>query len=148
MLFRSPYQSQAQIEGIFAARAACQTNTSLPDFNPEPCGLDASGQALQQFFGLLVTVAIAIVSGILVGFVVKMPCLLPPGHSWSDFCKCGTGLSREYWFDDKHYWEVPEDDEEDESADVELQRLGDEGKASDKDGGEEGNKATIAGAES
>ena len=109
------YVSADQVMGIFAARGPCESNVSLPSFNPEPCGLTANQQAGNQAAALGVTVAMAIVCGIITGFVVKMPCLLPPGHEWKDFCNCGTALKREYWFDDKHYWEVPEEDEEEEA---------------------------------
>ena len=108
------YVSETQIFGIFAARAPCQTNHSLPDFNQEPCGLTAAGQAANQVAALGVTLVLAIACGVVTGFIIKMPCLLPPGHTWGDYCNCGVALKREYWFDDKHYWEVPEEDEEEE----------------------------------
>eukprot|EP00591_Stephanopyxis_turris_P005547 CAMPEP_0195529264 /NCGR_PEP_ID=MMETSP0794_2-20130614/31737_1 /TAXON_ID=515487 /ORGANISM="Stephanopyxis turris, Strain CCMP 815" /LENGTH=540 /DNA_ID=CAMNT_0040660545 /DNA_START=51 /DNA_END=1673 /DNA_ORIENTATION=- len=109
------YASDDRIASIFPARAPCQGNWTQANFNAAPCGLNASEQAAQQVLALVVTVAIAIVAGIITGFIIKMPCFLPPGHSWAQWCKCGDGLKRDYWFDDVHYWEVPSDDEEDDS---------------------------------
>mgnify|MGYP000309268769 FL=1 len=120
------YISQEQIEGIFPARAACQLNASLPDVHLEPCGLTAGGQGAHQAAALGITVALSIVTGIITGLVVKMPCLLPPGHEWKDCCKCGNGLHRSLWFDDAHYWEVP-DEESDADDDIETQRNNDAG---------------------
>lgn len=105
------YLTEEQIIGIFAARANCTEGELLP------CGLTAGEQAGYQFAALGVTLGISLVTGIITGYIIKMPCLLPPGHEWNECGTCGVALHREYWFDDKHYWEVPEEDDE---ADVEA----------------------------
>jgi len=112
------YISEEQVIGIFAARGPCDFNSSSPTFNQAPCNLTAGEQAMNQFAGLGVTVGLSIVTGIITGFIIKAPCLLPPGQK---SCACGEGLPRQYWFDDAHYWEVPEEEEEEEEGkDVEA----------------------------
>ena len=117
---RGFYVSEEQIQGIFAARRPCEPNSTLDTYNVEPCGLTSSEQSGQQFAALGVSILLGVSCGIFTGFVIKLPCLLPPGHE-GRFCQCGEGLKREYWFEDAHYWEVPEggDDSDDEKEEHE-----------------------------
>jgi ammonium transporter Rh len=118
------YASEDQISSVFPARGPCDPlifeNTSRPGY---PCDLTAGQQGEMQAAGLAVTIALAIVGGILTGLIIKSPCLQPPGNDTA--CVCGESLNRKYWHDDKFYWEVPSESEEDEeeAGDLELQDI-------------------------
>ncbi len=96
------YQSEAQIQILFPARAPCEVNST----STLPCGLTAGQQASNQAAALAVTIALGLVGGIIGGAAMKLPCLLPPGTPKGSYCKCGEAVPREYWFEDSHYWHV------------------------------------------
>ena len=52
-----------------------------------------------------------------------MPCLLPPNSSHPKVCACGESSSRRYWYEDSHYWEVPEAEEEEDDEEAEREKL-------------------------
>ena len=77
-------------------------------------GLSAADQAGIQYAALAITLCFAIIGGILVGFIIKLPIFLPPSNKKPSCCTCGESTDRGYWYDDKHFWEVPEEEEEEE----------------------------------
>ena len=88
-----------------------------------PDNLTAGQQALMQVAALGVTLLFAGVGGWLTGLIIKMPCLLPPNSSHPKVCACGESSSRRYWYEDSHYWEVPEAEEEEDDEEVEREKL-------------------------
>ena len=77
-------------------------------------GLSAADQAGIQYAALAITLCFAIIGGILVGFIIKLPIFLPPSNKKPSCCTCGESTDRGYWYDDEHFWEVPEEEEEEE----------------------------------
>ncbi|KAG8182689.1 hypothetical protein JTE90_017667 [Oedothorax gibbosus] len=59
-------------------------------------GWSATGQAYAQLEALLTTLAVALLSGITTGYIIRMPIFDPP--------------KKDQLFDDVDYWEVPEED--------------------------------------
>jgi ammonium transporter Rh len=76
---------------LIAAGSSCETGK----------GWDAGEQAQHQLWALLVTLGISIASGIFVGTLVK---------------SVGGMIGSEHWYDDKAYWEVPEESEDEPAA--------------------------------
>ena len=52
----------------------------------------------------------------------KPPAYCPPGRKapWS---KIGESSSENYWYQDHHYWEVPENDEDEDDEEVNISKL-------------------------
>ena len=105
------YVSEEQIIGIFPARAPCQTNHSVENFNAYPCGVTASTQGGLQASALLVTLGVSIITGIFTGLILKLPCFLNPNDQKKKNCGiCGESSGRQTWFKDSIYWEVEQED--------------------------------------
>ena len=90
--------------------------TVFPNRDPAGKAYTAGEQAGVQFAALGITLCFAIVGGILTGLIIKMPCFLPPEAKKSGCCTIGESNNRGYWYKDEHYWEVPEDEEDEEDA--------------------------------
>lgn len=85
----------------------------------DPDNLTAGQQALMQLAALGVTLLMAGVGGWLTGLIIKSPCLLPPTGKPTKCCTFGESSSRRYWYEDSHYWETPEEGEEEGDEDLE-----------------------------
>jgi len=72
-------------------------------------GRDRQTQAGLQVACCLITLGLALVGGAMTGFIIKMPCFLPPGDKrpWYEY---GNSVKADKWFHDKHYWMVEEED--------------------------------------
>lgn len=68
----------------------------------------ASDQAWYQMAALVCTLVISISGGILTGYVINMPCFLPPGKTTG----FGQSMDEAYFYNDHHYWEVCDEDDE------------------------------------
>merc|ERR1712046_493656 len=94
------------IETVFPARADGRT---------------AAGQGGYQMAALGVTLVTSLAGGVLTGFIIKAPCFLyhGPVHEGeedkaklSGCCELMKSQDERVWYDDKYYWEVPSDGEE------------------------------------
>merc|ERR1719238_1930591 len=105
---------------VFPRRAPVPPNATAAE--KHQFGLSAAEQMGIQFAALCVTLGISIVGGIITGLIIKAPCLLPPGRKapWS---KIGESSSENYWYQDHHYWEVPENDEDEDDEEVNISKL-------------------------
>ena len=74
-------------------------------------GRSAGAQGGAQLAALGITVAVAIVGGVITGFIIKAPFLLGPGKN-AACMTCGASSDPSLWYDDEQYWEVPADEEE------------------------------------
>jgi ammonium transporter Rh len=93
---------------VFAARAACEEQPYGSVITP--CGRTALEQANNQAYALIATVCISVFGGIITGLIVKIPYLNPGnGTHCQPFGKNGD---ERRWYNDKHYWEVPEEEHE------------------------------------
>jgi len=68
-------------------------------------GRTAGEQASFQVAALVITITIAVASGIITGVIVKFPCFQPPGNSEEHMA-----MPRKQWYKDELYWETPEDE--------------------------------------
>jgi ammonium transporter Rh len=86
-------------------------------------GLSASQQASIQVAALFITLGFAIVGGTIVGHIIKAPIFLPPNTTHPKITESGASSNPAYWYNDEHYWEVPEDgDEETGAAEEAMQK--------------------------
>lgn len=88
---------------IFPARAPLANSTEFNQINAnftiQPgLGRSAAAQGGYQFLAMIVTLIVALITGALTGFVMKMPLLDP--------------VRERHLFDDGKYWETPDDFDE------------------------------------
>lgn len=103
------------IGAVFPARAP--SNSTLAASLGVLPGMDrtADEQAGYQLAALVITLVISISGGLITGMIIKMPWCLPGLSSEkAGWCECGKSTHRSYWYDDKHYWTVEDDETEEE----------------------------------
>lgn len=100
------------ISTVFAARGPCPEGVDKA-MAKIPCGRSAAEQAEWQAYALITTLIIAVVGGLLTGLVVKAPFLVPNKKGETDRCTgFGNNGDDRLWYQDRHYWEQPEEEED------------------------------------
>ncbi len=83
-------------------------------------GLSASEQASVQVAALFITLGFAIVGGTIVGMIIKHPSFLPPSTNHPEIKEYGKSSNRIHHYDDKVYWETPEEGDEEANDEEEA----------------------------
>ena len=110
---------------VFPARAP--SNATLAALLGVAPGSDrtAEQQAGIQLAALFITLIISIFGGMFTGLIIKMPIFLPGLKSEkANWCECGKSTHPDYWYEDDHYWNVEEENSEEEHESERL--LGEE----------------------
>ena len=97
---------------VFPRRAPTEVTDDMTSAGIEAGdGLSASEQASIQVAALFITLGFAIVGGTIVGMIVKSPMFLPPSAKHPQIKEYGKSSNRIHHYDDKLYWETPEEDD-------------------------------------
>lgn len=78
-------------------------------YGSTPIARTLGEQAGYQFASILITLAVAIVGGLITGFVAKLPIFLPPTDGNAPFVKFGCSIvEEEFQYSDDYFWECSE----------------------------------------